>query len=389
MLFLFLKLSNQSDPRLFQRKVANYPAMDVVGPKPKPEWITAYEQEKAAGRIPNIPPAIKLGPGSIKYPSGVNPLDPNVCSWTMGCKSPHDINDAPDGMMGISFDDGPQGGAVELLRFLKSVNQTATHFMIGSRILGNPKDFQAALTQGDHIAVHTWSHPLMSTLSDQAVLGEIGWTLQIIFDLSGGRLPAYWRPPYGDADNRVRAIAKKVFGLQTVIWNHDTNDWCVTSQDTNTCGNAGPANQAAVTSEIKGFAASSKSPGLIILEHEITVHSVRAFSDSWSTIKAAGWDTRPIPSLFNHPWYQNAIGAFDNPIKLNSVLNATSYINDQLTRPTKDLTSDVIASTSNSSLSQNSTNSPQSRAQSGMSRKEFKSGQFFLVFMIISLFSQI
>ena len=40
-------------------------------------------------------------------------------------------------------------------------------------------------------------------------------------DSQGGRLPRYWRPPYGDADNRVRAIAKELFGLQTVFWNQE------------------------------------------------------------------------------------------------------------------------------------------------------------------------
>lgn len=48
-------------------------------------------------------------------------------------------------------------------------------------------------------------------------------TVQIIFDQSG-YVPAWWRPPYGDVDARVRAIAKHVFGLTTVIWNQDTDD---------------------------------------------------------------------------------------------------------------------------------------------------------------------
>ena len=32
----------------------------------------------------------------------------------------------------------------------------------------------------------------------------------------------FQKPPYGDVDARVRAIAKNVFGLTTVIWNHDS-----------------------------------------------------------------------------------------------------------------------------------------------------------------------
>lgn len=34
--------------------------------------------------------------------------------------------------------------------------------------------------------------------------------MQIIHESTGGRIPRYWRPPYGDSDNRVRAIAKEV-----------------------------------------------------------------------------------------------------------------------------------------------------------------------------------
>lgn len=39
------------------------------------------------------------------------------------------------------------------------------------------------------------------------ILGELGWTIQIIYDLTG-LVPLYYRPPYGDVDNRVRALAK-------------------------------------------------------------------------------------------------------------------------------------------------------------------------------------
>jgi hypothetical protein len=59
----------------------------------------------------------------------------------------------------------------------------------------------------------------MTTQTDIAILGELGWTAQIIYDMSG-LLPSIWRPPYGDIDNRVRAIATHVFGLHAVIWNH-------------------------------------------------------------------------------------------------------------------------------------------------------------------------
>ncbi len=61
----------------------------------------------------------------------------------------------------------------------------------------------------------------MTTLSNEQVIGELGWTMELIHNSTGGRLPKYWRPPYGDSDERVRAIAKEVFGLTTVIWNQE------------------------------------------------------------------------------------------------------------------------------------------------------------------------
>lgn len=94
--------------------------------------------------------------------------------------------------------------------------------MIGVNILNNPDEFtQAFSTNGDDIAVHTWTHPYMTTMTNEQVLGELGWTMEIIHNSTGGRLPRFWRPPYGDVDNRVRAIAKEVFGLTTIIWNQE------------------------------------------------------------------------------------------------------------------------------------------------------------------------
>jgi peptidoglycan/xylan/chitin deacetylase (PgdA/CDA1 family) len=73
-----------------------------------------------------------------------------------------------------------------------------------------------------HIAVHTWSHNYMTTLTNEQIVAELGYTMQIIYEASG-KVAAYWvsslhrqspewkltlgipclcrpsqRPPYGD-----------------------------------------------------------------------------------------------------------------------------------------------------------------------------------------------
>jgi chitin deacetylase len=82
--------------------------------------------------------------------------------------------------------------------------------MIGQYILKSPDLFLKAFNAGQDIAVHTWSHPMMTTLTNEEVVAELGCTMEIIRNSTGGRVPKYWRAPYGDADNRVNAIASEV-----------------------------------------------------------------------------------------------------------------------------------------------------------------------------------
>lgn len=57
--------------------------------------------------------------------------------------------------------------------FLEANNETVTHFMIGVAIMGKPATFQRAVELGQDIAVHTWTHPYMTTLSNLDVLAQV------------------------------------------------------------------------------------------------------------------------------------------------------------------------------------------------------------------------
>lgn len=71
-------------------------------------WKDALNNAVQAGKIPNIAPAKQNAPNTPPvYDPSVNPNDPSVCSAPHGCHNPGDIYDAPQGVIGISFDDGP------------------------------------------------------------------------------------------------------------------------------------------------------------------------------------------------------------------------------------------------------------------------------------------
>ena len=56
----------------------------------------------------------------------------------------------------------------------------------------------------------------MTTVSTEGIIAELGWSKKVIKDVLGVT-PLYWRPPYGDIDDRVRAISKAM-GLEPIMW---------------------------------------------------------------------------------------------------------------------------------------------------------------------------
>ncbi|KAI8361517.1 hypothetical protein B0O80DRAFT_422531 [Mortierella sp. GBAus27b] len=186
-------------------------------------WVKSVDWSK----VPNLPVRKVKNPGDApECPSKEVPA--GDCWWTCsGCYAPDDIVDCPKkNDWGLTFDDGPQPGTTEkLLALLKEKNATATFFVTGMKSAKAPWLLQEKINQGHHLASHTWSHSGMTTLTNEEVVAELKWTEKYIYDHTGYKVK-YFRPPYGDVDNRVRAIARQL-GFKTVIWSNewDTQDW--------------------------------------------------------------------------------------------------------------------------------------------------------------------
>lgn len=198
--------------------------------------------------------------------------------------------------------------------------------MIGGNIMGDPLHMQDAFKRGGHIAVHTWSHHYTTALSNEGVLAELGWTMQIIADLTGGRIPAFWRPPYGDVDNRVRAIAEQVFGLKTVVWNRDTNDWAIGSKPEITVDS--------VKGTMSGWFTGPKSPGILALEHELNKNCVDVFMSQFSGIAQNGWSLQSVADAFGMKWYQNSANNTAPVTQAKVAVDPVSNIFTNATAPT-------------------------------------------------------
>jgi cobalamin biosynthesis Mg chelatase CobN len=103
---------------------------------------------------------------------------------------------------------------------------------------------------------------VMTTLTNKEVLAELYYTQKAI-KLVTGVTPLYWRPAFGDVDDRVRWIATQL-NLTTILWNLDTDDWAA--------GNSEPVSTVQQNYDdfiAMGSNGTFKQNGNIVLTHEI------------------------------------------------------------------------------------------------------------------------
>jgi peptidoglycan/xylan/chitin deacetylase (PgdA/CDA1 family) len=126
----------------------------------------------------------------------------------------------------MTFDDGSTEHTLTILDALKKKDIKATFFVVGSRYAENPRNrdiLKRTFEEGHEIALHTWSHMDLTTLTNDQIVAEIVYNSEIIRQVIGVS-PKIFRAPYGSLDQRVRAILKAM-GLDIVYWSFDSDDW--------------------------------------------------------------------------------------------------------------------------------------------------------------------
>ena len=73
----------------------------------------------------------------------------------------------------------PFQGTQDLTDFLEENNERATHFVIGLNIRSRPQEFLRILDQGGDIAVHTYTHPYMTSLTNLEVVAEVAFIVSL------------------------------------------------------------------------------------------------------------------------------------------------------------------------------------------------------------------
>jgi peptidoglycan/xylan/chitin deacetylase (PgdA/CDA1 family) len=183
--------------------------------------------------------------------------------------------------MGYGFDDGPNCTHNAFYDYLASQNQKATFYYIGSNVLDWPLEAQRAVADGHEICAHTWSHRYMTAFASEDAFAELWYSMKAI-KLVTGVTPTCWRPPYGDVDDRIRAIANAL-GLQTIIWQYDSFDWRVGIANI-TAANVDANYQLFINNLTAG---TFNSVGGIMLTHELNNFTMQEAIKWYPQLKAA------------------------------------------------------------------------------------------------------
>jgi len=246
-----------------------------------------------AGVCPSNP-----GPAANASSSG-------TCWWTCGhCSRSTDVITCADKFTwGSSFDDGPSFYTPNLLEYLNQQSITTTFFVVGSRAISFPNILQTEYMLGHQIAVHTWSHPFLTTQSTPQVIAELGWTKKIIKDVTG-ITPIFFRPPFGDIDDRVRAIARAM-DLTPIIWTSNPSwDYTFDTNDFNIPGGLVSTSQVLANFQSILNNATTIDTGFIVLEHDLfeqTVQLATGYVIPDALAFTPSLKLMPVIECLNHP----------------------------------------------------------------------------------------
>src|SRR3569833_1422993 len=151
----------------------------------------------------------------------------------------------------ITFDDGPLPPYTgRILDILEKYGIPATFFCCGIHVRGCADELVRMREQGHALGNHTWSHPFLPELTQAQLAEQIHRTAETVTEVSGGRAPSLFRPPYG---SRTPAVLEQLTQLAVTTEQRDDtpDDWAQREAD-------------AITRDVLG----DVSPGSIVLLHD-------------------------------------------------------------------------------------------------------------------------
>lgn len=170
---------------------------------PEGEKVVLVSPTPTPSPSPSPTPSPTPSPSPTPEPFDVSNLDPNKP------------------IVALSFDDGPSSNTESILATLEKYGAHATFFMVGENIDMYPERVKMVYESGCEVANHTVNHANLNKLSAEEIKKEISNNQDKLNKTLGLSRDYLVRPPYGNANDTVKANA----GHPLINWSVDTLDW--------------------------------------------------------------------------------------------------------------------------------------------------------------------
>lgn len=183
----------------------------------------------------------------------------------------------------LTFDNGYENGyTASILDVLKQKNVPATFFVTGHYVKDQPELLKRMVQEGHIIGNHSYSHPDMTRISDQAIRDELNKVAQEVATITGQQKMIYLRAPRGIFSERTLAITREM-GYINVFWSLAYKDWEVNHQK-----GADYAYQQVM---------KQLHPGAIILLHAVSKDNADALASIIDNARKQGYEFRSLDQL--------------------------------------------------------------------------------------------
>ena len=181
----------------------------------------------------------------------------------------------------LTFDCGYENGNTEpILDALKAHNAPATFFVVGHYLESAPDLVKRMVEEGHTVGNHTYHHPDMSQISDQASFQKEMESVEEKFkEVTGQDLALYYRPPQGKYSENNLKMAQEM-GYATFFWSLAYVDWNQDSQ---------PSHEEAFK-KLTGRV----HPGAIVLLHSTSKTNGEILDELLTKWEEMGYSFRPL-----------------------------------------------------------------------------------------------
>lgn len=189
--------------------------------------------------------------------------------------------DGDEKVLYLTFDCGYENGNTEpILDALKAHNAPATFFVVGHMLESAPDIVKRMVSDGHTVGNHTYHHPDMSKISDEASFRkEMDDTADLFREVTGTEMAMYYRPPQGKYSTSNLQMAKDM-GYSTFFWSLAYVDWNTDAQ---------PSHEEAMEKLMGRI-----HPGAIVLLHSTSQTNGEILDEVLTKWEEMGYTFRPL-----------------------------------------------------------------------------------------------